>query len=212
MIALDRYNTGRLAALEKEVYHIQRRMRQFSLAAMIVLVYDEYHHMELSRICANGNMSYQEAEDCAEKYSEVFDMEVPVSAFLPDEKHYDRAIEHFEKYKEFREVFTQFGYEVADVDAFCKQVENGAHTIGLQCLYAYNSVGYVYAMRGVYDYICRSVNFNQMMQTLQLYFPPKLKPMTKAQRYIFTKTMFRAVREFEDIANKRMIRKHKKRK
>lgn len=204
---LDRYSYPRAKAVEQELIHILRRQRQINIAVILSCAFEEYHQMNCCRICSESNNTYEEAEQMAEVFGDMFDMDIPPTVFLLGEKHTDEAIEHYRRYKKDCEVVRQFGYTEDDVDAFCKQVEHGAYKIGLTSFYAFNSLGYRVSMRGVLEYVLGKISQEQLEKSLLLFIPPKVVQMDKRQSYSFAKTMFRVVREFEQIAEKRAKRK-----
>lgn len=204
---IERYRFSRTEALRREYIHTARRQRQASLAALLCIAFDEYHQMCLNRVCSEGDTTYSEAEMMAGLFGEMFQMDISADAFLPDERKADEAIGHYRKYAEYRKMMPSLGYDEGDLDAFCKQVEHAAWRLGLIPFYAFNSVGYVYAMRGVYDYLCGSVTKEQMQRMLVIFYPPDLRKMDDGEVRRFAKMMFRAVREFQDIADKRKERK-----
>lgn len=187
-----------------------RRRRQITLATALCIIFDDYHKMMLYRRCLDNTNTYEQAEEMAERFSEIFGMDVPVGVFLPDERNYDRSIEQYRLYKKHGAVIEQFGYTQEDLDAFCRQVEYAPYKTGLQTFFAMNSIGFMYAMKGVFDYTNGLIGKDQLEILMAVYSPPGMRLMTKAQRYCFAKTMFRLVREFDCIVEKRRSRKKKR--
>ena len=210
MVALDRYKTTRFEALQKEYLHTNNRRRQITLAVVLSVAFDEFHQARVNSVCANAKTTYLEAEQAADFFGNMFDMEVPIDAFLPSEKRVDAAIDHYQKYAEHRKIIEMFGYKQDDMDAFFKQIEHGAWKMGLTTFLMFNSIGYEYAIRAVYDYIEGTISLEQMQKGLVVFYPPELRPMSKAHLFAFSKTMFRLVREFEELVEKRQKRAENK--
>ena len=209
MTALDNYRTDVLQEAQRKYFRVLRRHRQITLAAVLCVAFDEFHHTSVLRNCVNAKTTYIEAEEMADFFGGLFDMDIPTEAFLPNDRQYDEAIDHYRKYCEHRKVMKDFGYEENDLDAFCNMVEHKAWEAGLNDFYTFNSIGFMYAMVSVYDYISGAIAFERLKEMMVVFIPPDITPMTERQVRLFARTMFRLVKEFEEVVEKRAKRREK---
>ena len=206
---LDRFTSQRLDVLRKEYAHVSRRYREISLVSTLCVAFDAFNQMQLNRISAESDITYQEAENTADALGEVFGMEIPASAFLPDEKRIDKAIEFYKKYKSMSELIVYYGYEQEDLDAFCKQIFYDPWKYKLGTFKTFVSTGYMYNMIAACDYVYGRISAEQLNKAMFKFIPPSLLPMDKDDIRCLIKTMIRALWVFEDIAEKRKTRRRK---
>lgn len=182
------------------------RNRQATIAAMLCVTYDSFHRMQLNKICAQNDMSYQEAEARSVEFSDAFGVDIPTEAFLPDEEKYsNEAIDCYKEYVENRSLLTQIGFSVYDVDAFCKMVFFNPNEYDMCHFRAFNSVGYALSMVSVYDYLCGACD-EVVMTIFEL---SGMKPMNERGIRTFIRTMYKIVDVFEQIVNIRAERNEK---
>ena len=207
---LDSFTNRECKKIQRAYERTVVRNRRATLAAMICVTYDSFHKTQLYRICSQNNCSYAEAEKCSVEYSDAFGVDIPTDAFLPNEDKYsDLAISCYNDYVNYRKFFLDYGYTIGDIDAFCKMVFFDPERYDMCHFRAFNSVGYMYAMIGVYDYLCGKVDEIQMLSVMQIYEPGGMKPMTDTQIRSFAKTMIKVVDAFMDIYYKRAERNEK---
>lgn len=207
-MVLDRYKKIRLDTLRMEYDHCAARYVDVALAATLCVAFDNFEQMNLNRICANSDTTYQEAEELAEAFSEVFDLDVPVENFMPNtDKRSDMVIHYYNLYKEDRESIVGFGYAKEDLDAFCKMAFYQPHKNGLGQFVAFNSVDYKRNITSVYRYLYGGIDFFMLQRGMTSYTPPSdLKPMTRKQVMAFVRTMKKVLDTFRGISKKRTKR------
>lgn len=185
---------------------VAARNRMATIAAMLCVAYDSFHKMQLNRICAQSDISYQEAEARSVEFSDAFGVDIPTEAFLPDEEKYSNdAIDNYREYQENRKLLTQMGYTTYDVDAFCKMVFYNPEKYDMCHFRAFNSVGYAISMVSVYDYLCGSCN--EVIMTI--FEPSGLQPMDEKGIRAFIRTMYKVVYTFGQIVELRAMRNEK---
>lgn len=209
-MTLERYKRKRVKAIGDEYTKCMNRNGDIILATILTLAYDKYHQAQLNRICAESRMTYHDAERSAETFNDIFGTELPTDAFLPDtEKRVNAAIVYYQEYKKQRDSMPSFGYEAEDLDTFCKMLFHQPWYRHLTWFVANNSTGYVYAMRGVYEYVMGNVSFEQMKMCFKTFMPPQgLRDMSDTEVRMFVRTMFRLVAEFKDHVDLRRARKN----
>lgn len=205
---LDRYKRSRVESLRREYEHCGERLANVALAANLSMAYDNFEQMNINRICAHSNMSYQSAERVAEMFTEMFNMDVPAENFLPNaEKYTNNAISFYSQYKDNRKKIADFGYTGEDLDAFCKMVFYSSDKCGLGMFAAFNSIDYKRCILSVYLYLIGNIDYGQLVREMTIFIPPRsLEPMTEKQMKTFIKTMIRLVNTFKEVADKRAKR------
>ena len=205
---LDRYKRSRVESLRREYEHCGERLANVALAAFLSMAYDNFEQMNINRICANSNMSYQSAERVAEMFTEMFNMDVPAENFLPNaEKYTNNAIGYYCQYKDNRKRIEDFGYTGEDLDAFCKMVFYSSEKCGLGMFAAFNSIDYRRCIQSTYLYLIGNIDYGQFVGEMKIFIPPRsLEPMTEKQMKTFIKTMIRVVNTFKEVADKRIKR------
>lgn len=199
---LDSFTNREFYKARKKLEKAAARNRT-TIAAMLCVAYDSFHRMQLNRICAQNHMSYQEAERQSAEFSDVFGVDIPTEAFLPNEEKYSNdAIEWYKEYMENRKLLINMGYSVSDVDAFCKMVFYNPEKYDMCHFRAFNSVGYAISMVSVYDYLCGACK-EVVMTTFE---PSGMQPMNEKGIRGFIKTMYKVVNAFYDIVIKRAER------
>ena len=212
MSDLDRYRRIRIRAIADEYAHCLNRNGDIILATILTMAYHEYHQAQLNRICAETDMTWLDAERSADTFNDIFGTDIPTEAFMPDkEKRVNDAIEHYRNYQEQRKSFPFMGFEKEDLDAFCKMLFHQPWLHHLTWFIANNSTGYMYAMRGVYEYVMGNISEEQMRMCFRTFMPPDgLRDMSDREIRMFAKTMFRLVAEFKDLSKLRKKRKESK--
>jgi len=187
------------------------RNRYATVAAMLCVAYDSFHKMQLNRICAQNNCSYQEAERRSTEFSDAFGVDIPTEAFLPNEEQYSNmAIQCYKDYIANRSLLTKIGFSVGDVDAFCNMVFFNPDKYDLCHFRAFNSVGYAVVMVAVYDYLCGAISEEQLRMAMQLYEPSGMRPMNEKGVRTFVRTMYKIVYVFDEVIEIRKNRNEKK--
>lgn len=205
---LDSFTNREFYKARKKLEKAAARNRQATIAAMLCVAYDSFHRMQLNRICAQNHMSYQEAERQSAEFSDVFGVDIPTEAFLPNEEKYsDEAIDYYKDYVENCKLLTQIGYTTYDVDAFCKMVFYNPEKYDMCHFRAFNSVGYAISMVSVYDYLCGSCN--EVIMTI--FEPSGLQPMNEKGIKAFIRTMYKVVDVFSRMVELRAERYEKTR-
>lgn len=211
-MVIDTFTNREYDRARRAFEKIARRNRNTTLAAMLCVTYDAYHQMQLYRICAQSKCSYAEAERKAVEFSDVFGMDIPTEAFLPNEDKFSNlALDCYNVYQKHRVMFEEIGFSAEDADAFCKMVFFSPTQYDMWHFRAFNSMGYMYSMIAVYDYVVGKCGLGQLMMSMRIFEPGGMKPMTDIQIRAFVKTMIKVVNAFLDIVNKRDERNEKKR-
>ena len=207
---LDSFTNKEYKRVRKAFEKVADRNRRATLAAMLCAAYDAFHKTQLYRICAVNDCTYAEAEKRSVEFSDAFGVDIPTDAFLPNaDKYTNCAIDSYHEYEKYVETFINSGYLKEDVDSFCKMVFYSPQQYDMYHFRAFNSVGYMYAMIAVYDYLIEACSEEQMIMLLQIFEPSGMQPMTDVQIRYFLRTMIHIVDVFQDIVYLRETRHEK---
>ena len=206
-MVLDSFTNSGVLKAKTAFDKAARRNREVAIVTMLCLSYDAFHKMQLYRICSDSNLSYQEAESQSEMFSNVFGVDIPTEAFLPNkDKFSNMAIHSYNEYKKSRRLLTSIGYSESDVESFCKMVFYNPEQYDLCFFRALNSAGYAVSMVGIFDYVCGVCSLEQLSNVMVILEPSGMKPMNQTQIKEFVKTMFKVLDAFYDIVQLRRSR------